>query len=87
VEQTTDPGIDVTFPIVPASDDYPDAGGTVLSWAVADGDRVTEGQVLAEVSVNKAVGEIVAPASGTITLLCAVSDVLVQGTALARIHP
>jgi pyruvate/2-oxoglutarate dehydrogenase complex dihydrolipoamide acyltransferase (E2) component len=77
--------VDVTFPIVSESDDYPDAGGTLLSWAVTDGDQVTAGQVLAEVSVNKAVGEVVAPASGTITLLRAVSDVVRQGEPIARI--
>jgi len=73
------------FPIVSTSEDYADAGGKLLSWTVADGAHVTEGQVLAEVSVNKAVGEIVAPASGVIRLLCAVDEVVVQGTTIARI--
>jgi pyruvate/2-oxoglutarate dehydrogenase complex dihydrolipoamide acyltransferase (E2) component len=48
---------------------------------------VHAGQVLAEVSVNKAVGEIEAPAGGTITLLAAVEDVVLQGHAIARITP
>jgi pyruvate/2-oxoglutarate dehydrogenase complex dihydrolipoamide acyltransferase (E2) component len=77
------PSIDVTFPMI--SENYPEAGGTLLSWSVVDGDTVRAGQVLAEISVNKAVGEIEAPAAGTITLLAAVEDVVLQGHPIARI--
>jgi pyruvate/2-oxoglutarate dehydrogenase complex dihydrolipoamide acyltransferase (E2) component len=79
------PSIDVTFPMI--SEHYPEAGGTLLAWSVANGATVHAGQVLAEVSVNKAVGEIEAPAAGVITLLAAVDDVVLQGRAIARITP
>jgi pyruvate/2-oxoglutarate dehydrogenase complex dihydrolipoamide acyltransferase (E2) component len=78
------PSIDVTFPRI--SENYPEAGGTLLAWSVADGDTVQPGQVLAEVSVNKAVGEIEAPVAGTITLLVAVDEVVLQGHPVARIN-
>lgn|GEM_PF-334037 len=79
--------VDVTFPIVSSSGEYADAGGTLTAWMVADGDHVTEGQFIAEVTVNKATGEVLAPTTGTIELLRAVSDVVVQGTPIARITP
>lgn len=75
---------DVCFPVIAA--DTPEAGGTITAWLVADGDAVTAGQVLCEVSVTKAFGEIESPATGTVRLLCAVEDSVVQGTVIARIE-
>lgn len=72
------------FPTI--AKDYPDAGGTLTAWLVADGARVTEGQEIAEVTVSKAVGTIEATATGTIRLLCAVEDSVLQGAAIARIE-
>ena len=41
--------------------------GTVLRWLKAVGDDVIEGEVVVEVETAKAVQEVVAPISGTLT--------------------
>jgi pyruvate dehydrogenase E2 component (dihydrolipoamide acetyltransferase) len=38
--------------------------GTIVSWLVADGDRVDEGQPILELETDKATAELEAPASG-----------------------
>jgi pyruvate dehydrogenase E2 component (dihydrolipoamide acetyltransferase) len=40
--------------------------GTIAKWLKSEGDRVTEGEVIAEVETAKAVQEIPAPATGTL---------------------
>lgn len=72
------------FPAISA--DYPDAGGTLTAWLVADGATVTAGQEIAEVTVSKAIGTIESPAAGTIRLLVATEANVLQGTAIARIE-
>ena len=61
--------------------------GTIAEWMVAPGETVREGDVLATVETEKALGEIQAPASGRL------ADVLVQeaetvdiGTVIAYIE-
>lgn len=41
--------------------------GTVLKWHKLEGDRVSEGEVLVEIEMAKAVEEVSAPATGTLT--------------------
>ncbi|BBY82448.1 biotin attachment protein [Mycolicibacterium pulveris] len=74
---------DVLFP--PMSENDPDAEGVVSTWFVADGDEVIEGDLIAEVAVDKADMEIVAPQSGTITLLVAEDQGVQQASPIARI--
>lgn len=74
---------EVAFPIVSAKD--PDAEGIVATWFVADGEQVTEGDLLAEVAVDKVDVEVPAPASGVVRLLAKEGDVLRQGSVIARI--
>ncbi len=38
--------------------------GTIVSWLVAEGDRVAEGQPILELETDKAVSELEAPAGG-----------------------
>jgi len=38
--------------------------GTIVSWLVAEGDRVEEGQPILELETDKAVAELDAPAGG-----------------------
>src|SRR5215207_3070299 len=60
--------------------------GTVLEWHVAEGEEVSEGDTVVEVSTDKVDAEVPAPASGTITkLLVAVDDTVQVGQALAEI--
>ncbi|SFB52941.1 Biotin-requiring enzyme [Amycolatopsis marina] len=74
---------EVAFPAVSAKD--PDAEGTVATWFVADGEQVSEGDLLAEVAVDKVDLEVPAPASGVVRLLVKEGDVLRQGNVIARI--
>ncbi|PXY22638.1 biotin/lipoyl-containing protein [Prauserella muralis] len=74
---------EVAFPAVSAKD--PDAEGVVATWFVADGEQVSEGDLLAEVAVDKVDVEVPAPASGVVRLLVKEGDVLRQGSLIARI--
>lgn len=76
---------DVVFPAL--SKDKPGSEGVVSTWFVADGDRVTEDQLLAEVQVDKVAAEVPAPAAGVVRLLVAEEATVVQGQLIARIEP
>ncbi len=52
--------------------------GTVLEWHVEEGQQITEGDTVVEVSTDKVDAEVPAPASGTITKLLAQPDDTVQ---------
>ena len=59
--------------------------GTVLEWHVAEGDSVSEGDTVIEVSTDKVDAEVPAPTAGTITkLLVAPDDVVTVGQPLAE---
>jgi pyruvate/2-oxoglutarate dehydrogenase complex dihydrolipoamide acyltransferase (E2) component len=75
---------DVPFPNLSVKD--PDAEGVLATWFVTDGDEVAEGDLIAEVAVDKVDVEITAPAAGLISLLVEEGDVTTQGTPIARIH-
>ena len=74
---------DVPFPVVSAKD--PDAEGILATWFVADGEQVSEGDLLAEVAVDKVDMEITAPAAGTIRLLVNEGEAARQGSVIARL--
>jgi len=74
---------DVPFPAVSAKD--PGAEGVVATWFVADGQQVSEGDLLAEVAVDKVDVEVTSPAAGTVRLLVGEGDVAKQGTVIARL--
>lgn len=75
---------DVLFP--PLSKESPDSEGVLSTWFVADGERVREDQVLAEVQVDKVAADVLAPVAGTVHLLVAEEDAVTQGTPIARIE-
>jgi multifunctional 2-oxoglutarate metabolism enzyme len=59
--------------------------GVVLEWRVSEGDAVSEGDTVVEVSTDKIDAEVPAPADGVITkLLAAVDDEVKVGQALAE---
>ena len=61
--------------------------GTVLEWHVSEGDRVSEGDTVVEVSTDKVDAEVPAPADGVITkLLVDVDDVVDVGKPLAEME-
>ncbi len=74
---------EVEFPVM--SNERSDATGVVATWYAADGENVTEGQLIAEVQMDKVDAEILAPVAGVITLLAAEGDEVAQGTVIARI--
>ncbi|GHE82243.1 hypothetical protein GCM10017786_11290 [Amycolatopsis deserti] len=75
---------DVLFPLLSEKD--PDAEGVVATWFVHDGERVAEGDLLAEVALDKADVEISSPAAGIVRLLAKEGDALVQGALIARVE-
>ncbi|AIJ23593.1 DUF2118 domain-containing protein [Amycolatopsis methanolica] len=75
---------EVLFPMLSAKD--PDAEGVVATWFVQDGERVAEGDLLAEVAVDKVDVEISSPAAGVVRLLAKEGDALVQGVLIARVE-
>ena len=74
---------EVLFPAMSEND--PEAEGVVSTWFVADGDHVEEGDLIAEVAVDKADMEIVAPHSGMISLLVAEDQAVTQNSPIAKI--
>jgi 2-oxoglutarate dehydrogenase E2 component (dihydrolipoamide succinyltransferase) len=61
--------------------------GTVNAWHKSQGEQVTEGEPLLEISTDKVDTEIPAPASGTLTeIRVAVDETVPVGTVLAVIH-
>src|SRR3954451_11233262 len=61
--------------------------GIVLEWHVAEGDTVSEGDTVVEISTDKIDAEVPAPADGVITkLLAAVDDEVKVGQALAEME-
>src|SRR6478735_7957598 len=62
--------------------------GIVLEWHVAEGDFVSEGDTVVEVSTDKVDAEVPAPADGVITkLLVSVDDEVPVGAPLAEMEP
>lgn len=74
---------EILFPAMSEND--PEAEGVVSTWFVADGDQVEEGDLIAEVAIDKADMEIVAPRAGTITLVVSEDQAVAQNSPIATI--
>jgi pyruvate/2-oxoglutarate dehydrogenase complex dihydrolipoamide acyltransferase (E2) component len=74
---------EVRFPAL--SEKQPDAEGVLATWFVADGERVEEDQLIAEVQVDKVAAEVAAPRAGVIALLVKEDEPVTQGAPIARI--
>ena len=74
---------DVLFPVL--SKESPGTEGVLATWFVAEGETVAADQLLAEVQVDKVSAEVPAPVAGTVHLLVAEDDPVVQGSPIARI--
>ena len=62
--------------------------GTVLEWLKSEGDSVSEGETLVEISTDKVDAEVPSPASGTLSKIFKQADDVVKvGEALAEISP
>lgn len=69
------------FPTLRNSD--PDAEGVVASWLAEEGTRVHAGDLVAEVRVGQASGQIAASADGILRHVVAGSERVRQGTVIA----
>lgn len=59
--------------------------GALSKWFVSDGDSVSEGDMIATVALEKTEFEVVAPASGKISILKKEDDVVLSGDTIASI--
>jgi pyruvate/2-oxoglutarate dehydrogenase complex dihydrolipoamide acyltransferase (E2) component len=59
--------------------------GTLSEWLVADGEAVTEGQLLYALESDKSILEIEAPASGSLMIIAQEGEVYQVGAVLAEI--
>lgn len=57
-----------------------------IVWLFADGAAVREGELIAEILVEKATMELYAPASGTLRIGVEAEDVIERGKLLASIN-
>lgn len=73
---------DVLFP---SMSDAADATGVIVTWFVETGDDVAEDALIAEVAMDKVDQEVMAPASGVITLLVPEEQEVPQGSTIATI--
>lgn len=62
-----------------------DSEAVITSWLVSNGGTVTEGQLIAEIMVEKVQHEIRSPAAGTITLGKEAEAVISKGDEIATI--
>ncbi len=74
---------EVLFPVM--SEDDPTAEGVVGTWFVNHGETVAQGQVIAEVQVDKVSQDVEAPIAGVMYQYVAESVGIAQGAPLARI--
>ncbi|MBU1211597.1 MAG: lipoyl domain-containing protein [Alphaproteobacteria bacterium] len=62
-----------------------DSEAVITSWLVSDGGTVTQGQLVAEIMVEKVQHEVRAPASGTITIGQPAEAVVAKGAEIGSI--
>jgi pyruvate/2-oxoglutarate dehydrogenase complex dihydrolipoamide acyltransferase (E2) component len=61
--------------------------GTIVRWLKTVGDRVSKGDILVEIETAKAIQEVAAPASGTLTaILVPEGETAAVNTALGTIE-
>ena len=65
--------------------DEDDRTGATLLWLLADGAQVAEGDVIAEVVVEKVTLELQAPAAGVLSIAVAPETVVNKGDQVATI--
>ena len=75
--------VEVRFPTMSEKD--PTGEGVVGTWLAHDGEVVTEGQLIAEVQVDKVSQDVVAPASGVLRHVVAEEAETNQGAVIAVI--
>jgi pyruvate/2-oxoglutarate dehydrogenase complex dihydrolipoamide acyltransferase (E2) component len=64
-----------------------DDEGVIFSWVYGDGAIVEQGRLVAELTVEKAQLELIAPASGRLKILAPAETVVRKGTVIGKIEP
>lgn len=62
-----------------------DTEAVITTWLVSDGGQVAEGQLIAEIMVEKVQHEVRAPASGTIKITQQAEAVVAKGGEIGQI--
>jgi pyruvate/2-oxoglutarate dehydrogenase complex dihydrolipoamide acyltransferase (E2) component len=62
-----------------------DDQGVIVTWLYNTGAHVEDGQLIAEVAVEKAQLELTAPATGVLTVLAPADTIISKGQVIARI--
>lgn len=62
-----------------------DSEAAIAAWLVSDGAKVSSGQLIAEIMVEKVQHEVLAPIDGTITIVKQADDTAAKGETIARI--
>lgn len=62
-----------------------DEESVITVWLASDGAAVREGSLIAEIMTAKVQHEIIAPASGTLTILKQQDDVVAKGDVIGKI--
>lgn len=62
-----------------------DSDAVITSWLASDGATVNEGDLIAEIMVEKIQHEVHAPASGTLSISQQVEAVVAKGSAIGTI--
>jgi pyruvate/2-oxoglutarate dehydrogenase complex dihydrolipoamide acyltransferase (E2) component len=75
--------VEVRFPVM--SEEDPTGEGVVGTWFARDGETVAEGQLIAEVQVDKVSSDVEAPASGILRHRVAEEAETHQGAVIAVI--
>ena len=76
--------VEVMFPSMSEKD--PTGEGVVGTWFARDGETVAEGQLIAEVQVDKVSQDVHAPASGVLRHIVAEEGETAQGAVIAVIE-
>ena len=59
--------------------------GTISKWLIADGEKIEKGQPMLEITTEKLVNEIEAPASGIFKAIAQEEDIILCGEEIAEI--
>ncbi|UVK47106.1 lipoyl domain-containing protein [Mesorhizobium sp. AR07] len=60
--------------------------GIVERWFIVSGETIGAGERIAEVRIEEALREIVAPADGRVTIVAVVNDIVEPGSVLATLE-
>lgn len=63
-----------------------DTEAVITSWLASDGGSVNEGEMIAELMVQKIQYELEAPASGTLKILKDMDEIVAKGDLIATIE-